>query len=409
MVPSRGHIRVDPTESGRRHRQRSWSRRGAAVRVVLTHPYCWPYVRRGSERFIAEFARYLTGRGHDVLTISSRPGRGTRETTPDAGQRWLHRQVWTPLLGRCRVQPAHTFGAGCLASLLRAEADVVQSLYPIDGYAAKLARRLRGFQTVFHVTGPFVPKHLPRVPPDRWIVRSVLRSADQVLCVSEFVATFVREHYGVTPAVLPVPVDLARFPRKSTPAEGPPVILGVGAFDDPRKGIAILVQAFVRVKDRVPDARLRLSGRFPERLQNEILGAVPERIRTDIEVLGVGRIEDLPDIYRSAHVTAIPTMWEAFGMVAVESWACGTPVVACDHGGLRELVTDPAIGVCFDPQTNGMQTANAEGLADALASGLTLGRSVDTVARCRAKSEGFGWDVLGGRYEKLLLDLVAKR
>ena len=46
------------------------------MRVVLTHPFCWPYVRRGTERNLEQLGRYLTARGHEVTTISTRPEEG---------------------------------------------------------------------------------------------------------------------------------------------------------------------------------------------------------------------------------------------------------------------------------------------------------------------------------------------
>ncbi len=62
----------------------------------------------------------------------------------------------------------------------------------------------------------------------------------------------------------------------------------------------------------------------------------------------------------------LPSMWEAFGMVVLESWASGTPVVVTRHGAFPELIADnPHLGVMFDPKTDGFETTNSEGLAEA--------------------------------------------
>ncbi len=45
------------------------------MKVTITHPFCWPAVRRGTERFIAELAQHLVPYGHDVVTLSSTPNR----------------------------------------------------------------------------------------------------------------------------------------------------------------------------------------------------------------------------------------------------------------------------------------------------------------------------------------------
>src|SRR6516162_8635251 len=60
--------------------------RGGRMRIALTHPYCWPYIKRGNERNIEELARYLSAKGHEVITISSKPGTATVEQT-DFGRR----------------------------------------------------------------------------------------------------------------------------------------------------------------------------------------------------------------------------------------------------------------------------------------------------------------------------------
>ena len=56
----------------------------------------------------------------------------------------------------------------------------------------------------------------------------------------------------------------------------------------------------------------------------------------------------LPDWYRAADVTVVPSYSESFGLVAIESQACGTPVVAAAVGGLRTAVADGVSGVLLD-------------------------------------------------------------
>ncbi len=113
------------------------------MRIVLTHPFCWPYVRRGTERIMDAYARYLTRRGHEVTTLSSRPGAGVVECD-DRGRRILHRQRWVPLMSKLRIEATHTFVPDCARSLLAVKPDVVHSYYFTDSLAALLTRPLRG-------------------------------------------------------------------------------------------------------------------------------------------------------------------------------------------------------------------------------------------------------------------------
>jgi phosphatidylinositol alpha-mannosyltransferase len=370
------------------------------MKIVLTHPFCWPYVRRGAERFISELARYLTGKGHEVVTVSTKPGRGQEELT-DGGRRILHRQIWTPAMASLRVQPAHMFFFSSLRSLVDLPADVVHSLYFVDSSASILTRTWKKHRTVFQITGPPIPYFFPRLPPDRWLLRQAVLRANRVVVHSEFARQIVKEHYGREPEVIPVPVDVAAFPLGCGSEGGPPTILSVASFDDPRKGLRVLVEAFEYVKRDYPDARLRLSGELSPEVRDRVLNGLPATVRAGVEHLGVGRLEDVSRLYREASITVLPSMWEAYGMVVLESWASGTPVVVTDHGGLSELVRGSGLGVVFDPETKNMETRNARGLAEAIVQGLELSRKSESRVNCRKAAERFSWGVLGPAYERL--------
>lgn len=370
------------------------------MRIVLTHPYCWPYVRRGAERFIADLARYLSSRGHEVVTVSSKPGRAAVEMSRD-GKRILRRQLWHPTMTKIRLQPTHLFFFSSLMALAQLKADVIHSAFYTDAWAATLLKRWRRYATVYQVTGPPVPSHFPRIPPDRWLLRQAIRAADCLLVHSEFTRNIVRAHYEIGAEVIPVPVDLDAFPLGNEGRPRRPTLLCVASFDERRKGLSVLVKAFELVKKALPSAVLQCSGQMSAAVQAEVLGRVPDAVRSDIAVLGVGALQNVSSLYRSASVTVLPSMWEAYGMVVIESWASGTPVVVTNHGGLPELVQDPSLGVTFEPQTAGFETTNAAGLADAILAGLALAERPETRERCRARAEQYSWSVLGPEYEQL--------
>ncbi|MGH8775749.1 MAG: glycosyltransferase, partial [Jiangellaceae bacterium] len=105
----------------------------------------------------------------------------------------------------------------------------------------------------------------------------------------------------------------------------------------------------------------------------------------------------LADWYRAADVTVVPSYSESFGLVALESQACGTPVVAAAVGGLRTAVDDGRSGVLVE----GHDTAAwAEAIGDLLADPARrqlLGQGAEAHARA------FGWDTTADR----MLDLYA--
>jgi glycosyltransferase involved in cell wall biosynthesis len=92
--------------------------------------------------------------------------------------------------------------------------------------------------------------------------------------------------------------------------------------------------------------------------------------------------DDLAPLYRQAWVTALPAQAEAFGLVLVESLACGTPVVALDEGGPKDIVR-PGLGVlCQDDVGH---------LAEACAAVIELAGDPVTTDRCREASLAWDW------------------
>lgn len=369
------------------------------MRIVLTHVFCWPYVRRGTERNMDGLARYLTSRGHEVITVSTRPGPGTIETNV-GGRRVLHRQYWAPWMRRFRIEPVHPFLATSFASILASDADAIHSFSFTDALAANAARPWRKHRVLLQMNGAPIPGAYYRVPPDRWIIRQAIARADRLVTCSEFARGLIFEHYGVDPQVLFPPFEVSAFPLGGGPPDGRPTILGVGDFNVPRKGVRALVRAFCLLKERVPDARLRLSGALSPVLESELRSGIPDKVNRDFEILGLGRPEDVPRQYAEASLLALPSMWEPSGGVLMEAWAAGAPVVATRHGGLPEFVT-PETGVLFDAQSSGEQTSNAAGLAEALVQGLALAAQPGIRRRCREHVEQYSWEALGPNFERL--------
>jgi glycosyltransferase involved in cell wall biosynthesis len=114
-----------------------------------------------------------------------------------------------------------------------------------------------------------------------------------------------------------------------------------------------------------------------------LLEAAPPEARERTEVLDLGT-PDLGAVYGRAWATVLPSVYEAFGLVLVESLACGTPVVAADHSALPELVT-PETGALAEPE-------DPHSLADACRRALALARAPSVSERCRRAAEPYDWD-----------------
>jgi len=346
-------------------------------------------------------ARYLVDSGHEVTTVSTRPGgRGTEVGA--TGTRILLPPLRLPCMGALRIQPTHTFFFTSLLALRALEADVVHSFYPSDALAAIYTKRRRGYRIVLQMNGIAVPgvSCYRWLPPEGAMFREALRRADARIACSKFVRDLLRDHYGVDAVVIPPPTRLEEYDPGDGPPDGRPTVFAAGDFDVRRKGVRALVKAFAIVKRAVPRARLKLSGKMSAGLGAELLRDLPAAVRGDIDLLGLGSVDDLPRLYREASITVLPAMWEPSGTVPVESFASGTPVVATNHGGIPEFVTSE-VGVLFEPKTEGEETHNAIGLAEAILQGLALAEKGATRAACRAHALRYGWAAAGPRIEGL--------
>ena len=134
----------------------------------------------------------------------------------------------------------------------------------------------------------------------------------------------------------------------------------------PHKGHYYLFEALPELSEKFPELRVVVVGRFRrgEPYTNRLRRFLIER-RLYQKVKWLGRRDNMQDVLGAADVVAIPSLVESFGMVALESMAVGTPVVASRTGGLKELIQHEENGLLTPPKdSRGMATAILKLLAD---------------------------------------------
>ena len=123
------------------------------------------------------------------------------------------------------------------------------------------------------------------------------------------------------------------------------VILFVGRMD-PLKGLSQLFMALTQLTgDDVPRL-IVVGGDDHSRAEIQALRGLAKKLRIQKQVSFIGAVaqERLPLFYSAADICIIPSYYESFGMVALESLACGTPVVAADVGGMRCIIRHGEMG-----------------------------------------------------------------
>ena len=223
----------------------------------------------------------------------------------------------------------------------------------------------------------------------RFVAGSVRRAA-AVIAVSEFTRRDLIDLYGLPEQkvhAIPNGVDARFSPRSGAVAAGAgrhrleaPFVLAVGALQA-RKNVPRLVRAFSAAAPH--DHLLAVVGSDRGGRAEVIATAAAVGLGDRLRLLGHVGEDALPDLYSAARVLAFPSLYEGFGLPALEAMACGTPVVASRTTGLGEAVGDASLTV--DP-------TSVEELADALCRVLgDDGLRTRLIAAGTARAAAFSW------------------
>lgn len=147
-------------------------------------------------------------------------------------------------------------------------------------------------------------------------------------------------------------VDLDTFRPGNGGSAEDDYILFIGRIVQ-QKGLQYLLRAFYYVTQKFPGVRLKIVGRGDlqpqlERLCRNLL--LPEQRVEFVDPSPWLTRAELTRLYQSALVVVVPSIYEPFGMTALEALACQRPVVASRIGGLRETIRHKETGLLAEPQ-----------------------------------------------------------
>ncbi|MCG8919217.1 glycosyltransferase family 4 protein [Actinokineospora sp. PR83] len=351
------------------------------MRVGIVCPYSFD-VPGGVQAHVLDLARALTGLGHEVDVLA--PADEDTEL-PDfvhpAGRavaikyngsvarlafgpvsyarvrRWIHDHDFDVLHLHEPTAPSLS-----MLAMMIADGPIVATFHT----STPRSRTLSAFQSVLQ---PFLEKITARI------------------AVSELARRVQVEHLGGDAVEIPNGVDVGFF-RDAEPLPGYPRAGGtigyVGRYDEPRKGMPVLLDA-LRLLDDLPDLRVLVVGRGDEEELRRAAGPWADRI--DL----LGQVDDPTKAraLRSVDVYCAPnTGGESFGIILTEAMSAGTAVVGSDLDAFRRVLLDGRAGVLT-------AVGDPASLAAGLRSVLTdPARRAALVAEANERVTAFDWSVV---------------
>jgi phosphatidylinositol alpha-mannosyltransferase len=311
------------------------------MRIGLVCPYTWD-VPGGVQAHVRDLAESLLELGHEVSVL-----------TPVDDPEEAELPLYVVAAGRAVPVPYNgsvarlAFGPLTLTRTRRwlreGRYDVLHIHEPTGPSLSMLA--------CFAASGPMVATFHTATARSRalQVFGSVLQPGLEKItgriAVSPAARRVVVEHLGGDAVLIPNGVAVRHFegaePLPDLPAA--PTVAFLGRIDEPRKGLAVLLEALPELVELVPDVRLLVAG--PGDVE-EVRESIPASLRRHVDLIGLVSDADKPRVYASGDVYCAPnTHGESFGIVLIESMATGTPVVASDLEAFRRVLDEGRAGV----------------------------------------------------------------
>ena len=377
----------------------------------------------GMNVYIRELARELAKRGHaiDIYTMAHQPQHGP---PINLGQnvRLIHLETGTdkdvPKVAIYDYIQRFVCGAEEFRKYNQMPYDLIHSHYWLSGLVGEqLQDRWHiPHAVMFHTLGAVknsigIGEAEPALRTES--ERDVIGNCHRIIASTAKEGEDLVKHYGAAPekiTVIPCGVNLDLFKpvdkeiaRQELGLDHQKVILFVGRIE-PLKGLERLLGALSYIEGEKPPLLMIVGGDEHSRGQVQLLQRMAKDLHIEERVNFVGSVaqEKLPLFYSAADVCAIPYYYESFGMVAMESLACGTPIVANNVGGMRYLVRHSQMGRL-------VQDNSPRNLASEISALLSDGGSQASYARTRRDSmTEFSWTTIADRilheYNRLLGD-----
>jgi len=353
----------------------------ARSKIGMVSPYGWD-TPGGVQIHIKELAEYFIGRGHEVSVIAPVSDEST------VVEPWLvsaGRPLSVPFNGsvaRVAFGPVATSRVRQWISsnnfdLLHLHQPEVPSLSLLACWAAE-----GPMVGTFHTASP-KQRTLAAAGP---ILEPIIEKLTARIAVSEMARTTLREHFQTDAVVIPNGIDLSKYSGAKRREEWASAqsIGFLGRFEEPRKGLEVLLAALPMISKSLPAFHLFVAGPGnPE----PILKSIPSQYRSQITFLGRLTESEKGDFLRSVTVYVAPnTGGESFGIILTEAMAAGAAIVASDIPAFAEVLSHGDCGTLFT-------TADSTSLAKAVIKVVqNKGLTEEITSKALDAAQRYGWE-----------------
>jgi glycosyltransferase involved in cell wall biosynthesis len=371
--------------------------------ILCIGVYWFPRIPGGAERYVYELTHNLET--HDLIELcgvglpQSEPGSTIKMINLCEPEWPLWRRLWSIYINFSKKRPSQTDAINLNFSLYS-----LPLLFSFPKH--------KPITFTFH--GPWASESNSEngnkldVFIKKWIEKKVYQKCDRFIVLSKAFGTILHETYHVPWSkihIIPGGVDTSHFQSNlnrqdarsqlNWPQDRP--ILFTPRRLVHRMGLDKLITALVKVKQQIPEVWLAIAGKGPlrETLEQQVRDL---NLEDNVKFLGFLPDEDLPVAYQAADLTVMPSQsLEGFGLVLLESLACGTPALCTPVGGMPEVVEPfyPALVT---------QSADENAIAERLTDFLTGRLELPSRAACREYAvNNFDWKAIAPRVRKVLL------
>jgi phosphatidylinositol alpha-mannosyltransferase len=312
------------------------------IRIGMVCPYGWD-TPGGVQSHIRDLTEHLISEGHyvSVLTPITDDSLAHEDYVVNAGKPIsipINGSVAKVLFGPVASSRAKQWIAAGDFDLLHLHEPAIPSLSLLACSAAE--GPLVG---TFHVSTP-KKKAIYAIGP---ILEPIVEKLTARIAVSELARFTLKDHFETDAVVIPNGIDGSRYANAKVidKYSGATTVGFIGRFDEPRKGLQVLIDSLAIVSRFIPDIKFLIAGPGDS---SEFLRNLDQQLHNRIIFLGRLSDEEKESFLRSIQIYVAPnTGGESFGIVLAEALSAGTAVIASDIPAFKAVLENGQVGDLF--------------------------------------------------------------